>query len=111
MVGGSWAFPLRVSQRLYPSSAPSHPHTAVMVQVCVSFEGNLNQMRWRLSACGPVTSSISTTWMDGGMKRWIDGWRRRKGESREKTKDWGKSIHLKIKKVPFHPHRLADLAN
>lgn len=56
-----------------PSFPPTHTAVVVLVQVCVWFVGNLNQMRWCLSACGPITSSISERWRDGGMKRWMDG--------------------------------------
>ncbi len=79
---------------------PLHPHTAVLVlvQVCVWCGGNLNQMRWCLSACGPVTSSISKRRRDGGMRRWMDGWWRREGESivSQKSKWKNPSFYLKM---------------
>lgn len=70
---GSRAFPRHLSQRHW-CPLRTCPHTAMveLVQVCVRFGGNLNQMRWHVSGCGRVTSSISNIWK--GAQEWGDGW-------------------------------------
>lgn len=98
---GVMGVPHHLSQRHYTHPCPHPPtHTAVvvLVQVCVWFGGNLNQMRWCLSACGLVTSSIPKRQRDRGMMSRTDGCVEEKKEGKHCFTKCNWSIYLSMQK-------------
>lgn len=87
---------------------PTHTAVAVLVQVCVPFGGNLNQMRWCLSACGLVTSSIPKRQRDRGMMGRMAGWVEEKRSRKHCFTKPNWSIYLSTQKCVFTLVQLTD---